>query len=92
MAHIMDGKKLSDEIKKKVKTNVQSLEQFGIDVGLGLLLAGEKSASRQYLNATLSACKRVGIKPYQFILQETASINELLNTVNSCVSLPSVEL
>jgi methylenetetrahydrofolate dehydrogenase (NADP+)/methenyltetrahydrofolate cyclohydrolase len=83
MAQIMDGKKLSDEIKKRVKSDVENLKQYGIDVGLGLLLVGENPSSRQYLSATLSACKKVGIQSYRYDLSEDASINELLNVVSS---------
>ena len=37
MAQIMDGRKLSDEIKEKVKADVEKLKLSGIDVGLALL-------------------------------------------------------
>ncbi len=82
MAQIMDGKKLSDEIKEKVKGDVQRLNNHGIDVGLGLFLVGENPASRQYLLATVQACKQVGIRTYRFDMEEPASVNEILNTVN----------
>lgn len=83
MAQIMDGKKLSNEIKIRVKEDVLALNRDGIDVGLGLLMVGENLASKQYLEATLSACKKVGIKSFRFDLDETASINEILNIVHS---------
>ena len=79
----MNGRTLSDEIKKKVKKDVEVLTQHGIDVGLGLMLTGENPASRQYLNATLAACGKVGIKSYQYTLPESVSINEILNVVRT---------
>lgn len=83
MAEIMDGRKLSQIIRKKVKKDVENLKRYGIDVGLALMLAGENQASRKYLRATLSGCKKVGITPFEFYLPETASINEVLNTVGA---------
>jgi len=83
MAEIMDGRKLSRIIRKKVKKDVEALKQYGIDVGLGVLLVGDNQASRQYLKATLSGCKKAGITPFEYYLPETASINEVLNAVGS---------
>lgn len=83
MAEIMDGRKLSEIIRKKVKKEVKTLKKFGIDVGLGLMIAGNNPASKQYLKATLSGCKKVGITPFEYYLPETVSINEILNTIGS---------
>jgi methylenetetrahydrofolate dehydrogenase (NADP+)/methenyltetrahydrofolate cyclohydrolase len=83
MAEIMDGHKLSEEIRKRVKEDVESLKTIGIEVGLGLLLVGKNPSSRQYLLATIKACKKVGIIPHQFELPEDASINKILNVVHT---------
>ena len=83
MATIMDGRKLAGEIKKRVTEDVKLLSSYGIDVGLGLLIAGNDPASHAYLNATLHACDQVDITPFQFKFPDTASVNELLNTVKS---------
>lgn len=83
MKNILDGKKLSDEIKADVRKKVESLNKIGIDVGLALLLVGENPASVQYFQATLRTCKRVGITAYEFMLPYTASVNEILNIVHT---------
>ncbi len=83
MAQIMDGKKLSAYIKKRVAENVEILGGYGIDVGLGLMIAGNDSASREYLNATLAACDKVGITPFLYKFPDTVSVNEILNLVKS---------
>jgi methylenetetrahydrofolate dehydrogenase (NADP+)/methenyltetrahydrofolate cyclohydrolase len=82
MAIIMDGRSLAEEIKEKVKEDVEKLKDFGIDVGLGLLLVGENPSSLSYYNATLKACKRVGIRAYQFRLPAESSVNEILNVIH----------
>ncbi|VAX29790.1 Methenyltetrahydrofolate cyclohydrolase / Methylenetetrahydrofolate dehydrogenase (NADP+), partial [hydrothermal vent metagenome] len=83
MARIMDGRGLSDGIREKVKEDVGKLQQYGIAVGLGLLMVGEHPASRQYFFAIKKACSKVGVDTYQFKLPETASTNEILNVVHS---------
>ncbi len=83
MAKIMDGKKLSRSIKEEVKNDVSTLSSYGVDVGLGILIAGDDPASQAYLNATLHACDKVDITPYKFKFPSTVSLNELLNTVKS---------
>ena len=82
MADILDGRKLSDEIKADVRKEVETLNRIGIDVGLALLLVGENPASAQYFRATLSACKKTGITAYEFKLPETVTVNEVLNMVH----------
>ena len=83
MARIMDGRVLSDDIREKVKEDVEKLQQYGIAVGLGLLMVGEHPASGQYFFAIKKACSKVGIDTYQFKLPETASTNEIVNVVHS---------
>lgn len=83
MPVLMYGKKLADEIKKRVCIEVESLKDLGIEVGLGLLLVGDNPASKQYFMAILKACKGVGIVPYEFRLPENATLNEILNTIHS---------
>lgn len=83
MANILDGKKLAEEIRADVKKEVENLNKKGIDVGLALFLAGENPASLQYFQATLRACRKVGITAYEFRLPETATVNEILNIVHT---------
>ncbi len=80
---VMDGKRLADEIKERVKEEVNRLKESGIQVGLGLMLVGDNPASRQYFMATLKACKGAGIIPYEFRLPEDITMNEVLNIVHS---------
>jgi methylenetetrahydrofolate dehydrogenase (NADP+)/methenyltetrahydrofolate cyclohydrolase len=79
----MEGKKLSEEIKSSVKDKAQMLNNMGIDVGLALMLVGDNSSSKQYLSATLKACNKTGITPYEYRFPETATMNELLNAVHA---------
>ncbi len=80
---MLDGKQFADEIKQGVKKDVAELNAMGIDVGLGLMLAGNDPASLQYYNTTLGTCKTVGIKAFEFRMPDTVSLNELLNIVHT---------
>lgn len=83
MAKIMEGKGLAEEIKNNVTQRVETLNNMGIDVGLALMLVGDNPSSKQYLSATLKACKATGITPYEYRFPESATMNELLNAVHS---------
>lgn len=79
----MDGRKLSNEIKVRVKNDVEKLKERGIDVGLALMLVGDNPASKQYFQAILKAAKKVGINVYEYVLPPNVSVNEILNLVRS---------
>lgn len=83
MTNIMEGKRLAEDIKRNVKQQVEILRSIGIDVGLALMLVGDNPSSKQYLSATLKACKSTGITPYEYRFPESVSMNELLNCVHS---------
>lgn len=83
MLKILEGKKLSDEIKAKVKKDVEKLKESGVDVGLALILTGNDLASKQYFNTIIKAAKKVGINVYEHVLSPDVSINEILNLINS---------
>jgi methylenetetrahydrofolate dehydrogenase (NADP+)/methenyltetrahydrofolate cyclohydrolase len=83
LGNILDGKKLAEEIKSDVKKEVEALNKFGIDVGLALLLVGDNPASLQYFKTTVGTCRKVGITAYEYRLPQTATLNEILNTVHS---------
>jgi methylenetetrahydrofolate dehydrogenase (NADP+)/methenyltetrahydrofolate cyclohydrolase len=83
MTIIMEGRGLAEKIKENVHQEVQLLNSIGIDVGLALMLVGDNLSSRQYLLATLRACKKTGITPYEYGFPESVSMNELLNSVHA---------
>ena len=83
MTKIMQGKELASKIKEHVRKEVQALNSMGINVGLALMLVGENPSSKQYLSATLMACRKTGIVPYEYRFPESVSLNELLNCVHS---------
>jgi methylenetetrahydrofolate dehydrogenase (NADP+) / methenyltetrahydrofolate cyclohydrolase len=83
MATILDGSAFAETIRAKAKEDRETLNKFGIDVGLALLLVGENPASRQYFLATVKAAKKVGIHLHEYFLPESVSVNEVLNRIHS---------
>jgi methylenetetrahydrofolate dehydrogenase (NADP+)/methenyltetrahydrofolate cyclohydrolase len=82
MGNILDGRKLSEEIRKQVAKEVRTLNATGVDVGLALMLIGDNPASVQYFQATLKACRKTGITAYEVRLPEKTTANEILNEIN----------
>jgi len=82
MAIILDGTKLAKAIKDRVREDVRSLQERGIDTGLAVLIVGNNPASALYFSATLKACKGVGIKVYEYRLPEDTTLNEILNLIH----------
>ena len=58
----MDGKKLADEVKARVKEAVDKLKEQGIETCLATVLASDDPASKTYVSMKRKACKEVGIK------------------------------
>ena len=60
---IIDGKKVSAEVKEKVRQETLQLkEQHGITPGLAVVIVGDDTASRVYVNKKKKACELVGFR------------------------------
>ncbi len=79
MAKLIDGKAVSARVKSEVK---KELEDLGIHAGLAVVIVGNNSASRVYVNNKKKACAEVGIESYEYALPEETSEEELLDLVN----------
>ena len=56
MYNIIDGKKISAEVKEEVRIKVAALKENGVSVGLAVVLVGEDPASKVYVNNKKKAC------------------------------------
>ena len=83
MAQIIDGKKISTQIKDEVKEQVAVLKQKGIDVTLAVIQVGKDPASTVYVGNKKKACEYVGIRSLAYELPEETSEQELLELVRS---------
>lgn len=81
MAQIIDGKKISGEIKEELKAQVLALKDKGISVCLAVILVGEDPASCVYVRNKKKACEYVGIQSLSYELPETTTEEELIQLV-----------
>ena len=82
MAVIIDGKKISQEIKDEVKAKAEQLKAAGIEPCLAVILVGEDPASRVYVRNKKRACEYCGIKSVSYELPESTTEEELLALVD----------
>lgn len=80
-AKIIDGKAISSDIKKEVKIEVEQLKQNGITPCLAVVLVGENSASKVYVNNKKKACAECGIESVSYELSESTTESELLELI-----------
>jgi len=90
MAMIIDGKKISDEIKDELKLRVEKLRQEGRQPALAVVLVGDDPASKVYVSNKKKACEYIGIKSLSYELPEQTSQEELLALVEKLNNDPSV--
>lgn len=85
MAHIIDGKKIAQDLRDEVKQEVAALREKGVQVGLAVIIVGENPASKIYVRNKERACAEAGIRsdvvrlpediPQEALLAEIARLN-----------------
>ena len=60
MSNIINGKEVSANVKAEIKKEVAVLKEKNIEVGLAVVIVGNNSASRVYVNAKKKACEETG--------------------------------
>ena len=81
---IIDGKKVSAEVKEEVRKQTLKLQEtHGITPGLAVVIVGDDPASRVYVNNKKKACELVGFKSEEYALPAETTQQELLNLVET---------
>ena len=78
MARIIDGKKISLQIKDELKERVQALKEKGREVTLAVIQVGEDPASSVYVRNKKKGCEYIGIGSLSYELPEDIPMQELL--------------
>lgn len=81
MAEIIDGKRISSEIKEELKEEVAKLKAQGIKGCLAVIQVGNDPASSVYVRNKKKACEYIGIQSKSFELPESTSQEELLKLI-----------
>lgn len=78
----LDGKELAKKIKDEIKLEVAELkEKSGRVPGLAIVLVGDNSASKIYVNSKIKGCSELGFESFAHFLPEATSEEELLATI-----------
>jgi methylenetetrahydrofolate dehydrogenase (NADP+)/methenyltetrahydrofolate cyclohydrolase len=81
MCQIIDGKKISQEIKDELKEQVAKLKEQGKTVTLAVIQVGNDPASSVYVGNKKKACAYIGIESLAYELPEETTEAELLDLI-----------
>ncbi|UCD67931.1 MAG: bifunctional methylenetetrahydrofolate dehydrogenase/methenyltetrahydrofolate cyclohydrolase FolD [Betaproteobacteria bacterium] len=97
-ATIIDGRAVSEIMRKKMRSRVESLGLRGLRPGLAVVLVGDDAASQIYVRNKAKACENVGMHSEVFrypaetseadVLQKIAELNEDPRIHGILVQLP----
>ena len=82
MAHIIDGKKISAEIRAEITEEVKAMKAEGINPGLAVIIVGENPASQVYVRNKGKACEEVGIYSEIIRMPEETTEETLLEKID----------
>lgn len=82
MYQIIDGKKISQEIKDELKEKVAQLKQQGTEIALAVVQVGNDPASSVYVRNKKNACAYIGIESLSYELPEETTEDELLALID----------
>ncbi len=89
-ATLLDGRKISAEIREELKSDVSRLKARGIVPALAGILVGEDPGSTTYIGLKSKACEEVGIKEAMCHLPENVTQEELLRNIERLNRDPEV--
>lgn len=82
MAEIIDGKKVSAQLREQIRKDVSRfIEEYGVTPGLAVVLVGEDPASTVYVRNKHKACLECGINSIQITLPADISETDLLSEI-----------
>lgn len=73
----IDGKAVSAAVRARVAQETAELKLKGVTPGLAVILVGDDSASKVYVNNKKKACAEVGFKSFEYILPADTTQEEL---------------
>lgn len=81
MADLIDGKKISQQIKDELKEKVTALKAQGKEIGMAVIQVGNDPASSVYVGNKKKACQYIGIRSESYELPEEITQEELLKLI-----------
>lgn len=90
MATIIDGRKISTDIKNELKEKVAQLKENNTEVTLCVIQVGTDPASTIYVSNKKKACEYIGIKSLSYELPEDTTQEELIKLVEELNNRPDI--
>lgn len=78
---IIDGKRISAEIKDELKEKVAAYKAEGVEITLAVIQVGNDPASSVYVGNKKKACEYIGIRSLAYELPEETTEEELLTLI-----------
>jgi methylenetetrahydrofolate dehydrogenase (NADP+) / methenyltetrahydrofolate cyclohydrolase len=92
MAELLDGKRVADEIRAEVKTEIDAiLAAGGRPPGLAAVLVGGNAASKVYVGSKVRTCQELGLHSELYERPDDMTTEELLALVAELNVSPSVD-
>lgn len=89
---LLDGKKVSEEIKNEIAIDVAKIKERGEKVPhLAAILVGSNGASLTYVGSKVKACQKIGFDSTLVSLPEDTSEEELLLKINELNSNADID-
>ena len=82
MFNIIDGKKISQDIKDELKEKVAKLKESGITKCLAVIQVGDNPASTVYVRNKKKGCEYVGIDSLSYELPNETTQDELIKLIH----------
>lgn len=79
---IINGKAIAAGLRAELKAKTQQLAQTGKRPGLAVIIVGDDSASRVYVNNKKKACAEIGFYSEEYALPGNAKTEQLLLLIN----------
>ncbi len=89
-ALILDGRKISADIRAELKAETTRLKERGIVPALAGILVGEDPASASYIGLKTKACEETGVREAMEHLPQTVTERELLKAIDKLNQDPKV--
>ncbi len=79
---LIDGKKISEEMRLELAPQITKLVEHGITPGLAVVLVGANPASQVYVRMKRKACEQIGIRSVAIDLAADVPEEKLLSTID----------
>lgn len=87
---ILDGTRVANDVKEKLKIRVEQLTKTGVVPCLATILVGDDPSSETYVRMKGNACKKLGIDSKRIHLPEETTTEELLAVIEELNNNPDI--